>query len=91
MPETDSTNLILLAASRVLIRCFVMGLLILLFWGGIILLAGNQVYVIHSSLFMISQQQFYGINYCLLALTKVFVFLFFLVPYVAIKLVLKKS
>ena len=91
MPETGSPDALLEAVSRVLIRCFVIVVIGLLLWGGMILLAGDWVYGVHSTVFPMTQDQFYAIHYTLIALTKIFIFLFFLVPYVSIKLVLLKK
>ena len=91
MTETDSLNSTLLAVSKVLIRCFFMGIVILVFWGGLILLAGDAIYALHNRVYPMLEQQFFAIHYALIALTKIFVFLFFLLPYVSIKLVLLKN
>ncbi|MBW7996035.1 MAG: hypothetical protein FVQ81_05560 [Candidatus Glassbacteria bacterium] len=90
MSETSNPGELLEAAAKVLIRCFWMGVVILLFWGVTILLARDLVYSVHSTIFPMSPQQFYAIQYVGLSFTKVCVFIFFLLPYISIKLVQRK-
>ena len=91
MSEKNGTLYAMDMLSKVLIRCFFMGLIILLFWGLLILLGGETVCRYHTSIFKMSPDQFYAINYWGIALTKVLVFLFFFLPYVSIRLVLKNA
>jgi hypothetical protein len=91
MPEFKETHDLLDAVAKVLIRCFFLGYLFLLLWFGIYVLAGDLIYRMSGPLFGLSQHemnlmQFYGI-----VLVKCFVFLFFLFPYIAIRLVLRKN
>ena len=91
MSESGNLGEQLDTAAKILIRCFFLGIVILLYWGGIIIFAGDFVFSVHSVIFPISSQQFYAINYAGMAFTKVCVFLFFLLPYIAIKLIRGKS
>ncbi len=91
MIESNNLGELLDTAAKILIRCFFLGIVILLYWGGIIIFAGDFVFSVHSVIFPISSQQFYAINYAGIAFTKVCVFLFFLLPYIAIKLLRGKS
>jgi len=79
------------AASRVLLRCFVLGYLLLLLWVGVYLLAGNFLYRVNASLFGITPHEMDLLNFYGIAFVKCCVLLFFLFPYVAIRLVLRKS
>ena len=91
MDGGDKPEELLDSVASVLIRCFFMSIVILCLWGGLILLAGNWIYSVHSWCFPISVEQFYGINYAGIMITKVFVFLFFLLPYIAIKLARRRA
>lgn len=91
MSETCDHDELLETTARVLIRCFMMGLIILLFWGLLILLAGDLVCNVHSTVFPMTSQQFYAIHYAGLAFTKICVFLLFFLPYVSIRLVQRKK
>ena len=78
------------AIARVLLRCFVLGYVLLLIWVGVYLLAGDLLYRVNGSLFGVTKHEmdlmhFYGIVF-----VKCCVLLFFLFPYVAIRLVLRK-
>ena len=90
MHDSNNANEMLEVTGQVLIRCFVMGLLVLLFWFGALTLAGDLAYSVHAKIAPISREQFYLINYAGGLMTKAAVFVLFLFPYIAIRLVLKK-
>ena len=90
MYNSNNTNEILEAIGQVLIRCFVMGVLVLLFWFGALTLAGDLAYSVHANFVPITQQQFYVIHYAGGLMTKAAVFFLFLFTYTAIRLVIRK-
>jgi nitrate reductase gamma subunit len=90
MYNSNNTNEILEVIGQVLIRCFVMGVLVLLFWFGALTLAGDLAYSVHANFVPITQQQFYVIHYVGGLMTKAAVFFLFLFPYIAIRLVIRK-
>jgi len=90
MYNSNNTNEILEAIGQVLIRCFVMDVLVLLFWFGALTLAGDLAYSVHANFVPITQQQFYVIHYAGGLMTKAAVFFLFLFPYIAIRLVIRK-
>ena len=90
MHDSNNANEMLEVTGQVLIRCFVLGLLVLLFWFGALTLAGDLAYSVHAKIAPISREQFYVINYAGGLMTKATVFFLFLFPYIAIRLVLKK-
>lgn len=90
MRDSNNANEMLEMTGQVLIRCFAMGLLVLLFWLGALTLGGDLAYSIHAKIVPISREQFYFINYAGGLMTKATVFVLFLFPYIAIRLVLKK-
>ena len=63
MHDSNNANEMLEVTGQVLIRCFVMGLLVLLFWLGALMLAGDLAYSVHAKIAPISREQFYLINY----------------------------
>jgi len=83
-------NDLLDAVARVLLRCVVFGLVLLLFWFGAVVLAGDLVYDVHGTMFDLSSHELQVIHYCGMGLVKLVVGLFFLIPWVSIRLVLKK-
>jgi hypothetical protein len=91
MEEDKSTGDLLDTAAKILIRCFGMGVVILFLWGGMIIIAGDFVFRVHGVIFPITSQQFYAIHYAGIAATKSCVTLFFLLPYISIRIVRSKS
>ena len=90
MNETDAVRALLDAAAKVLIRCFLMGTAVLLLWAGFLIFAGDLAYRVHSWTVPISREQFDVIHYAGMMITKACNGLFFLVPWIAIRLMLRK-
>jgi hypothetical protein len=91
MPESNETHDLLDSVAKVLIRCFFLGYLFLLLWFGVYLLAGDLLYKINGPLFGLSQHEMNLMHFYGIVLVKCFVFLVFLLPYIAIRLVLRKA
>ncbi|MCX5834425.1 MAG: hypothetical protein NTV99_07935 [Deltaproteobacteria bacterium] len=92
MKNTENTfreNLDILA--RILIRCFIGGVLLLLIWFMSFTFGGGWIYSFHSKWFQIPLQTFEAIHYAGMAFTKILLILFFLIPYIVIRLVSKKK
>jgi len=81
---------VLEVTAQVLIRCTIMGVIVLLIWWGALEFCGDLVYNVHSRIFPISRQQFDLIHYVGTLMTKAAVSLLFFFPYIAIRLVIKK-
>lgn len=81
---------ILEVISQVLIRCVVIGILVLLIWWGALALAGDLVYSVHSKMTPVARPHFNAIHYAGMLTTKAGVSLLFFFPYIAIRLVIKK-
>lgn len=77
--------------ARVLLRCGVFSYLLLLLSVGVILFAGDPIYRLNGSLFGLSKHELELIIYECIVLMKVIVLLFFLIPWLAIRLVLRKA
>ncbi len=77
--------------ARILLRCWVFGFLVLLFWLAAIVLAGDFVFAVHGEMFDLTRSQLNVIHYCGMGLTKLTVGLFFFIPWVSIRLVLRKQ
>ena len=90
MSEQNNVSDLLDALAKVLLRCFVLGFLPLLIWFALLVLAGDWTYEIHSKWFSLTRHEFDVIHYCGSGLLKLCVFLLFLFPYIAIRLVLRK-
>ena len=75
----------------VCLRCFVLAICLLLFSFVFYLLAADWAYSIHSRWFELSRLHFDLMYYYAMAFFKMASFLFFLLPYIAIKLILRKK
>lgn len=77
--------------ARVLIRCFLGGAIFVLIWFIAFVAAGDRMYLLHTRWFGITREHFELVQYCAMAAAKIFIFIAFLVPYVALRLVLRKK
>jgi len=89
MSQSHETSNLLDAVAKVLLRCFVLGYLFLLLWFGGYLVAGDFIYRLNSRLFGVTQHEMNLMHFFGMALVKLILFVFFLFPYVAIRLVLR--
>jgi hypothetical protein len=90
MTTSTEVNDLLDTLAKILLRCVVLGFLLLLLWFGAYLLAGDIAYGLQSRLFDLTRHELSLIHYCGMALVKSCVLLFFLFPYIAIRLVLRR-
>ena len=88
MPK--DVNDLLEALASILLRCWVFGFILLLFWWGAVVLAGDFALGVHGDMFDLTRPQLNLIHYCGILLTKTVVGVFFFIPWVSIKLVLRK-
>ncbi len=87
--STDLKNHLELTA-KILLRCFILNFALILLWFFLYLIgSGRWGYELHSKIFDITRHEFVLINYCGIAFAKLCNFIFFLIPYVAIRRVLK--
>lgn len=77
--------------ARVLLRCWILGFLLLFIWLGAILWQGELIHRLHGPMFGLSNDELNVIHYCGLGMFKLFVIGFFFIPWMAIKLTLKCS
>jgi TRAP-type C4-dicarboxylate transport system permease small subunit len=75
----------------ILIRCFFLTFALLLLWFVFFLAAGDWGYNLHSQWFDLSRADYDLMFYYGMAFIKTCSFVFFLFPYIAIKLVLRKN
>lgn len=76
---------------KVLLRCFIFGILLLLVWFAFYILADDFLVSVHGRLFGLTRHEMAIIHFCGIVFVKVIVLLFFLFPYLAIQLVLRKQ
>ena len=90
MSEATQTDNLLEVIAKVMLRCWIFGFIMLLFWWGAVTLAGDLVLGVHGDMFDLTRSQLIVIHYCGMGLTKLAVVLFFFIPWISIRLVLKK-
>ena len=90
MSEVTNIDDLLEVIAKILLRCWIFGFIVLLFWWGAVTLAGDLVLGVHGDMFNLTRSQLNAIHYCGMGLTKLAVSLFFFIPWVSIRLVLKK-
>jgi hypothetical protein len=89
MTELKNVNDLFDTLARILLRCFVLGYCLLLLWFVLYLFAGTWVYG-SGKLFGLMPHEVDIIHLCGISIVKCVVMLFFLFPYIAIRLVLRK-
>lgn len=72
--------------SRILLWCIIFDVCFLSLWFFMFLSARNWIYRMHTRWFRISKEQFDGIHYAGMAFFKLATWLFFIIPYLAIKI-----
>ena len=87
----DEQDNLLDRVADILLWCFLLSFALLLLWFVFYLLAGNWAYSIHAGWFELNKRDFALVNYWGMAFTKVFAIMIFLLPYLSIKLVLRKK
>jgi hypothetical protein len=90
MTESKTVNELFDTLARVLLRCFVLGYALLLLWVVLYVVAGDVMNGAFGTLFGLTPQEANRVHYYGIAFVKCVVLLFFLFPYVAIRLVLSK-
>jgi len=70
-----------------LLCCFIINYSILLVWFLLIVIAKDFIYNIHTKWFDISKDKFNSINYMWMGFFKLSIFIFNLVPYIAILII----
>ena len=90
MGTMNTVDEVLEVAAQILVRCTVMGVVVLLFWWGVLQCAGELAYNAHAQLAPMTQEQFQTIHYVGMLTMKGAVALLFFFPYVAIRMVIKK-
>jgi len=90
MTTSNETNDLLDTLAKVLLRCALFGVLLLLLWFGLCTLASDFVYGLHGRLFDLTRHELSLIHYSGMAFTKICILIFFLFPCLAIRMVLRK-
>lgn len=78
------------AWASVLLRAWIIGFVLLFISAAAFLLGGSQIYDLQSRIFDISRANMDLVYYCFLGSMKLIVLLFFFIPWLAIRLTLRK-
>lgn len=78
------------AVSKVLLRCFIIGFLVLIICFIVVLFSAPFAHGVFSTIYPISKEAFDLMRLCALLLVKIELFVFFLLPYIAIRMTLNK-
>jgi hypothetical protein len=76
--------------ARALIWSFLLAVALQVFWWIILLAADDWAYGIHASMFEITRREFDLVMYCGLLFVKVTALVFFLIPYIALRIALRR-
>ena len=90
MTESPRSSDFFETLSRVLLRCWISGYALVFIWFGLYLLAPDFVYQTNGKLFGVTKHELDLTFFCGIGLLKLVVIMFFLVPWLAIRLVLRK-
>ncbi len=77
--------------ANILLRCWVFSFVLLALWLGAALLMGDFIEKLHGPMFGITSHELDIIFYCGLGILKLFVLVFFFIPWLSIRLVLQKE
>ncbi len=90
MNNFNATRELLEAIAKVLLRGAVLGFLLLLIWFALYMIAPGMMYT-QAKWFGLTAHEVDLIHYCGIAFTKICVLLFFVFPYISIRLVLRNK
>lgn len=88
---SDATRELLETARNVLFRCWTLGFVVLFIWFAAVLLLGDVILNVYGSMFGLSKHELDVIFYCGMGLWKLAVLACFFIPWLSIRMVLKKS
>jgi len=89
--NTEEERVLLNDLAGILIRCFFLTFALLLVWFAFFWLAGDIGFYLHSHWFEIDGRDYDLLFYYGMAFLKICAFVFFLFPYIAIRLVIRKK
>ena len=87
----DSTRNVFDTLAKILLRCWIFGFVLLAIWFGAALLMSEAIHQLHGPMFGITGHELDVLFYGGMGLLKVFVFVFFFIPWLSIRLVLNKA
>jgi hypothetical protein len=88
---SDSARDVFDTLAKVLLRCWIFGFVLLAGWLGAVLLMGGTIHKLHGPMFGLSNHELDVIFYCGMGLLKLCVLVFYCIPWLAIRLVLRRA
>lgn len=88
---SESTREFFDTLAKILLRCGICGMVLLLIWFGCYMLLGDVIHGLHGEMFGLSNHELDVIHYSGMGLVKLLVFVLFLFPWLSIKLVFRKD
>ena len=79
------------ALDKILLRCWIFGSVLLVFWLVAAMAMSDIIHKLHGPMFGITMHEFDVIFYGALGMLKLFVLVFFFIPWLSIRLILKKT
>ena len=90
MSDANQMDDLLEIIAKILLRCWIFGFILLLFWWSAVTIAGDVVFGVHGDMFNLTRPQLNMIHYCGMGITKLTVSLLFFIPWISIRMVLRK-
>lgn len=87
----ESTRHVFETLDEILLRCWIFGAVLLILWFVAALSMGNTIHKFHGPMFGITRHELDVIFYAIMGLLKLFVSVFFFIPWLSIRLVLNKA
>ena len=91
LENNERSDVFLKTVATILLRSFLFGLALLLLWFLLYLITPNWMFELNANWFNVSKGDFDLINYFGMGFFKISIILFFLLPYLAIKSMLRKK
>ena len=91
MQNTGRNDIFLQTLATILIRSFLFGLAFLLLWFLLYLIAPGSMFETNAKWFNIGKRDFDLINYFGMGFVKISIFVFFFLPYLAIRSMLRRK
>ena len=86
MSDSNSVDQFYSTLARVLLRCWIFGLILLVLSVGVIQIGGGMIYGLNERMFGLARHELEIIIFSLIALIKSLVLVFFFIPWLAIRL-----
>jgi hypothetical protein len=91
MPRSLNNRDLFGVLAKILLRCWMLGFALLLLWAGVIVLGREPVYRLNGNIFGLTEHEFDVIFYAGIVFTKALVLLFFFLPWLTLRLMMRSD